>query len=296
VYHEPVLVEEVLRAFGLSEGGVYFDGTLGGGGHLRAVKERVGAGVRALGVDRDPDALAAARAELGGFGGEIVLRHGTYADMGRYLSEAGFGLADAALLDLGVSLHQLVTPARGFAHDLDGAPDMRFDPRSGQDALEWIRSTSREMISKAMTEYGDLPAGNRVADTLRRAVVHDRVHTTRELAKRINGAIRVRGRRVSAATLVFQAIRIAINGEFEELDRFMAEFPEHLAEGGVLCVISYHSGEDRRIKRRFRDLSRQGGFELLVKKPIVPTDDEVRRNRQARSAKLRAIRRATCSA
>jgi 16S rRNA (cytosine1402-N4)-methyltransferase len=291
VFHIPVLLEEVLELLRLAERAVYVDGTLGGGGHAQGVARRFGAGVVVLGIDRDPQALDEAASILKNVSEHVVLRHGSYADVAAYLAEAGLDGADGVLVDLGVSAFQLATPERGFSHDRSGVLDCRFDPTRGVPAYEWIRRAPRSELVRALETWGELPRPEKAADLLREAVARERLTDTVAIARRIDAAVRVPGRAVRASTLVFQAIRIAVNGELAELERFLVEAPACLRPGGTLCCISYHSLEDRLVKVRFRELGRTDEFELLTKKPLEPTENEVRSNRKARSARLRAIRR-----
>jgi 16S rRNA (cytosine1402-N4)-methyltransferase len=296
VFHVPVLPVEVFLALGLRPGGVFFDGTCGGGGHTRWILERLGGQVRVVAVDRDPEALARAAHDLAEYPQTtLTLRRGSYADVGEHLEAAGLVGADAMLLDLGVSLHQLVTGERGFSHDRPGAVDMRFNPEEGLSAAQWVAQASRDRLIGVLRDFGDVRDAARAADVIRHAILRDKVGDTQELARTINSNVRGQGRKVAVSTLCFQALRIAVNGEFDELERFLAGFPASLNQGGVLAVISYHSGEDRRVKRAFQALVRTKEFELVHKKSVVPTAAEVRRNRRSRSARLRAIRKVTCS-
>jgi len=291
VFHIPVLLEEVLELLRLAEHGVYVDGTLGGGGHALGVVRRFGAGVVVIGIDRDPQALKEADSILNNLGARVVLRHGSYADLAAYLAEAGLDGADGVLVDLGVSAFQLATPERGFSHNQAGVLDCRFDPTRGVPAHEWIRRTPRSELIRALETWGEISRAEKAADVLREAVIREHLTDTVQIAKRVDAVVHVPGRSVRGSTLVFQAVRIAVNDELRELERFLVEAPACLKPGGTLCCISYHSLEDRLVKVRFRDLGHTDDFELLTKKPIEPTENEVRSNRKARSARLRAIRR-----
>ena len=291
MFHIPVLLEEVLELLRLCERGVYVDGTLGGGGHALGVVKRFGSGVVVVGIDRDPQALEEADSILNNLGARVVLRHGSYADIAAYLADAGLDGADGVLVDLGVSAFQLATPERGFSHTLGGTLDCRFDPSRGIPAHEWIRRVPRSELIRALETWGELPRADRVADVLREAVIRERLTDSAQIARRVDAVARVPGRAVRASTLAFQAVRIAVNEELDQLARFLDEAPRCLRPGGTLCCISYHSLEDRMVKNRFRDLGRTDQFELLTKKPLEPGEAEVRSNRKARSARLRAIRR-----
>lgn len=289
--HVPVLLDEILAflpAEALEQGGLFVDGTLGAAGHTIQVIDRFGARVRVLAFDRDQDAISLALTKLGPRADQVQVVHGSYADL---LEQLGDTRAAGILLDLGLSNMQLSVPARGFAHGDDGPLDMRFDTSGGQTAREWLSRVPRKTLIEVLKTWGELPRPDRAADCIKRAIVQDGVDSTRELAKRIDATVRVPGRGVRASTLAFQAIRIEINGELGELARCLERIPEALAVGGVACVISYHSIEDRMTKLAFRELARGDAFELLTKKPVRPGVAETRRNRKSRSACLRAIRR-----
>ncbi len=292
--HVPVLVDEILDflpAAALEAGGLFVDGTLGAGGHSLRVIDRFGARVRVLAFDRDTSAIKLAMVNLAERKSQLTAVHGSYASLLDELERLDGSKVDGVLLDLGLSNMQLTVASRGFAHGEDGPLDMRFDATNGQTAREWLSRVHRKRLIEVLKTWGELSRPDRAADAIKQAVVQDRVDSTAELARRIDGAVRVRGRGVRASTLAFQAIRIALNGELDELETFLARFPEAMAPGGVACVMSYHSIEDRMTKVAFRELARGGDFELLTKKPVRPGDQEIRRNRKSRSACLRAIRR-----
>jgi 16S rRNA (cytosine1402-N4)-methyltransferase len=289
--HVPVLVDEIvgfLPKDALTSGGLFLDGTLGAGGHTLQIIDRFGARVRVLAFDRDKGAIELAMVKLDDVRDQVRIVHGSYAGL---LDALDGSKADGMLLDLGLSNMQLSVASRGFAHGEDGPLDMRFDDSGGQTAREWLSRVPRNRLIDVLKTWGELPRPDRAADVIKRAVIQDNVDSTSELAKRIDANVRVRGRGVRASTLAFQAIRIEINGELDELSSFLERFPEALAPGGVACVMSYHSIEDRMTKVAFRELARGDEFELLTKKPVKPGLDETRRNRKSRSACLRAIRR-----
>lgn len=292
--HRSVLPDDVVDLLAVRPGGLYVDGTLGWGGHARAVLERGG---RLLGTDRDPDALAAARARLGP---EAELHHACFSELPRLLAGRR---ADGILLDLGVSSPQLDRPERGFSFRLVGPLDMRMDPTSGEPASAWLARASAEELADVFFRYGEERQSRRVA----RAIVQHRTErpeepllTTRQLAELVAGVLPADGR-IHPATRVFQAIRIFVNDELGELERALAALPECLAPGGRLLVISFHSLEDRAVKLRFRHLAGEDAPRDLYGNPLTPpgyrlverrarkgeSDD----NPRARSARLRAIER-----
>jgi 16S rRNA (cytosine1402-N4)-methyltransferase len=298
--HESVLVDEVIAALSPRSGGLYCDGTTGGGGHL----ERILAvpGTRVIGVDRDPAAIEAASARLGD---RARLVHARYSELETILDGAQ---ADGILLDLGVSSPQLDHADRGFSFMKEGPLDMRMDPTRGRTARELIDELSLEELADVIHELGEERHARKVARLIKEGLEH--IHTTTELAAIIARAIPIAEQRTSKihpATRTFQALRIAVNQELDELDAFLASFPALLAPGGRCAIISFHSLEDRLVKNAFRDLTwtsslppqlaRDAGertlpvVTLITKKPVFATDAETARNPRARSARLRACER-----
>jgi 16S rRNA (cytosine1402-N4)-methyltransferase len=289
---------------------VYADGTLGGGGHARLILENCGPDGRLVGVDRDPAALEAARANLAEFGERVTLVHGTFAELPTILPAVGLPQVDGVLVDLGVSSHQFDTAERGFSFRAEGALDMRMDPGAGETALELLRRLHVDELIGILKDYGEEKFAGRIARAIKEAVDADRLHTTTELAAlcaRAVPAAEVRRMRIDPATRTFQALRIAVNREIEQLETFLAAFPELLKPGGRCLVISFHSLEDRPVKERFRelewtsrlppDLADKAGERIhpicttLTRKPVVASEAETARNPRARSAKLRACQK-----
>ncbi len=309
--HIPVLLAEVLDALAPRPGGLYLDGTLGAGGHTAALLEASAPDGRVLGLDRDPAALAAARARLAPFGDRLVTVHASYAEMGSLAPAHGFGAVDGILLDLGFSSLQIDDPARGFSFRHDGPLDMRFDTRGGLTAAQIVNTWPEDEIAGILFEYGEERHSRRIA----RAIVAARpIETTARLAEVVRAAVRGampggrgRGReRIDPATRTFQALRIAVNDELGELARALPQAVELLRPGGRLAVISFHSLEDRIVKRFLRDAARDfipdpahpmGGVEtapllrLITRKPVTASDAESEANPRARSARLRAAER-----
>jgi 16S rRNA (cytosine1402-N4)-methyltransferase len=307
--HLPVLLDEVLEHLAPRPGGRYLDGTVGLGGHSRAILERTGGEARVLGLDRDEQALALARENLAGFGGAAHLAHASYSGFREALAEAGWDAVDGALLDLGVSSLQLDAPERGFSFAADGPLDMRMDP-SGDLGLEsaegLVNRADLEELKQIIGRLGEEPMGGRIA----RAIVEERdrepITTTGRLAEIVAGAYpaarRAKSRR-HPATKTFQALRMAVNRELDELQEFLDGVTEYVNQAGRIVIISFHSLEDRVVKHRFRDMARecvcpswqpvctcdgQAVLRVLTKKPVLPGEEEVARNPRARSAKLRA--------
>lgn len=307
--HTSVLAAEVLESLSPRDQKVYVDGTLGGAGHAAAI---LGAAPAAslIGIDRDPAALAAARERLAAFGDRARLVHGTYADLPAILADLNIRHVDGILLDLGVSSPQLDQADRGFSFSKPGPLDMRMDPTRGRTALELLRDLEQDELAEVIKELGEERYGVKIARLIKEAVRADRLHTTTELAAVIAQAIPMaeqRKSKIHPATRTFQALRIAVNAELEQLERLLAVFPDLLAPGGRCAIISFHSLEDRLVKNRFRDLAWTSSLPpqlavkegervepvctLVTRKAVVATDDEIARNPRARSARLRVCER-----
>ena len=303
--HKPVLLEESVSALLVQSDGIYVDGTFGRGGHSRAILARLGAAGRLLGFDRDPEAVAVGRA-LAAEDGRFSIHRGSFADIGRLLDEAGIDARlNGVLLDLGVSSPQLDTPERGFSFMADGPLDMRMDPDSGESAAQWLARAEQGEIATVLREFGEERFANRIA----RAIVETRaqtpLRTTAQLAELVARAVPKREPGKHPATRTFQAVRIQVNGELEALRRCLDQVCDRLAVGGRLAVISFHSLEDRLVKRFIRRESR--GPELPkgvparavevqgrlrpVGKSVRPSADEEAHNPRARSATLRVAER-----
>ncbi len=283
--HVPVLVAEVVAALRPEQGGVFVDCTLGLGGHTRALLE-AGAG-RVIGIDRDLSALAVARMQLGELAGQVEMVHADYRRLGDVLSSRGIERVQGVLADLGVSSMQLDAEGRGFSFRRDEPLDMRMDQTGGATAADLVNTLDEQALADLIFRFGEERYSRRIA----RALVAARpVATTGELATAVRRAVPTRGwQRIDPATRTFQALRIAVNGELDGLDRFVQDAADRLEPGGRLAVITFHSLEDRIVKHTMRGLAYDapGAFAVLTKKPIVPSDAEVARNARARSAKLR---------
>jgi len=310
-FHEPVMVDEVFRFLAPGPGRVIVDGTLGGGGHAAAALSWAGSGGEGIkllvGIDRDPEAIGEAGARLAPFSGRVRIRQGEFERLNEILCEEGIDKVDGVLLDLGVSRHQLTAPERGFSLMSDGPLDMRMDPGSGECAAELLLRLGESELSRLIREFGEERFARRIA----RAVVERRdsgrpVRTTRELAELIERTVPGRRERIHPATRTFMALRIAVNRELERLKKALAELPEALAPGGRTVVISYHSLEDRLVKRSFVEQSRscvcppglpecvcgtRPRLQVLTRRPARPSVEETAKNPAARSARLRAALR-----
>ena len=291
--HVSVLVEPIIAAVATVPDGWLVDATLGGGGHAEAVLVAC-PGLRVLGIDRDPAALTAARQRLASHGERFVGVHGSFGSIEAICRDQGLVQVSAVIADLGVSSHQFERPERGFSFQQTGPLDMRMNPTAGQTLDERLSRVTVEDLADVLYHYGDIRASMRTANAVLRAW-RDGVRTTTELADRLARVMRGQGGgRIHPATRVFQALRIWVNDESEELEALLEAGPTLLADSGVMAVISFHSGEDREVKLRFRELTRgrAAGFVAGQRKPITAHRAEVEGNRRARSAKLRWLRRA----
>ncbi|MCA8915873.1 MAG: 16S rRNA (cytosine(1402)-N(4))-methyltransferase RsmH [Planctomycetes bacterium] len=285
--HLPVLVAAIVEAFaGLGPGTTVVDGTCGLGGHSAELLERY-PGIRVVGIDRDPDAVAHATERLGKFGRRAVVRHGRFGEWLEQLRAVGVEHADGLLLDVGVSSPQFDKPERGFSFREAGPLDMRMDPGGGPSVKDFLESAPEEEIASVIWRYGEERLSRRISRQIKLAIAEARLSTTVDLAEICRRAYPKGKHRIDPATRTFQALRIHVNDELGELERALACVPEGMAERGVVCVISFHSLEDRIVKNTFRDWQQQGLGRIL--KPEHVTADEAERgvNPRARSAKLR---------
>jgi 16S rRNA (cytosine1402-N4)-methyltransferase len=289
--HDPVMVAETVALLAPSRGGLFVDCTVGLGGHARALLE-AGAS-RVLGFDRDPDALQIARSRLESFGDRVELVHADYRDLGRVLDEHQIPGMDGALADLGVSSMQLDADGRGFSFRRNEPLDMRMDRSQGPTAADLLRDVGEEDLANLIFQHGEERFSRRIARAIVQARASGAITTTGQLAQLVRRAVPRRGyQRIDPATRTFQALRIWVNRELEQLDTFLAVASERLRVGARLAVITFHSLEDRIVKHTFRALT-QGriALRILTKRPVVPGEAELDRNPRARSAKLRAIER-----
>ena len=294
--HDPVMLREVLEVLNLRPGAVVVDGTLGLAGHAREFARVVAPGT-VVGLDWDQSMLAEARERLGAadgrdeHGNRVDLVHADYRQMPQVMADLGLR-ADGILLDLGLNSAQIEDPERGIAFKTEGPLDMRMDRSRGETASSLLNRLGPVEIERLLWDYGD----ERWAKAIAKQVVERRrenpLRTTNDLVEAVLAAVppKARDKRIHAATRTFQAIRIAVNRELDDLEGAIQGAAESLAPGGRLAVLSYHSGEDRAAKVVFRALADEG-WEELFRKPVTPTAEEIARNPRARSAKLRAIGR-----
>ena len=293
--HIPVMSEEVLFWLVREGGRIYLDCTVGYSGHAEKILEASGPDSRLIGFDRDAVAIAASREKLARFGDRVLLIHGHFMDLKRHLNIGGIGRADGILFDLGVSSPQLEEPARGFSFQEDGPLDMRMDQSMSGTAADLVNRWPEAQLADAIFQFGEERFSRRIARAIVRARERHPLATTKELVSVVEGAVPANYRhgRIHCATRTFQAIRIAVNQELDYLDSALRDAVDALSPDGRLCVISFHSLEDRIVKHTLRALSGKDDPELVVltKKPQVPAREESNRNPRSRSAKLRAAQR-----
>lgn len=299
--HIPVLLEQCLDGLDIKPDGIYFDGTCGGAGHSREIAKRLTTG-RLIGIDRDPDAVAVASERLGGLPAQVV--RGNYSEIKQIADDLGISGADGILLDLGVSSYQLDNAERGFSYHNDAPLDMRMS-KEGTSARDIVNEYSKEQLTKILYEYGEEKFAPRIAETIIKRRSEKPVETTTELADIVRDSIPAKFRRdKNPCKKTFQAIRIAVNCEFDHLDRALDEGFELLKPGGRFCIITFHSLEDRIVKQRFAGWCKgctcppdfpvcvcgnKPKGKLVCRKPIEASEEELEANPRSRSAKLRII-------
>jgi 16S rRNA (cytosine1402-N4)-methyltransferase len=304
--HVPVLVREVMDFLQPAPGKRYIDGTLGGGGHSEAILSASGPDGQVVGLDRDDEAVAAASERLKSFGARLTARQASFADTREVLGEIGWDKVDGVILDLGVSSWQIDAAERGFSFRLGGRLDMRMDRRQSLDACRLVNTATVDELMRIFRAYGEEPQARRIAERISAERKLRPIESTDELARLVEGVKGGRRRDHHPATQVFQALRIAVNQELDQLERFLDDGFALLQPKRRMVIISFHSLEDRLVKNAFRKWSRaclcppralvcQCGWsqkvKLLTKKPLVPGDAETAANPRARSAKLRAVER-----
>jgi 16S rRNA (cytosine1402-N4)-methyltransferase len=300
--HRPVLLRETIESLAVERGGLFVDCTVGLGGHSEAILQ-TSSDAQVLGIDRDEEALRLARERLAEFGGRFRAIRADFRELTRVLATAEVKAVRGILADLGVSSLQLDSPSRGFSFRHEAPLDMRMDMSSGETAAELLGRLSEVEIARLIFEYGEERHSRRIARRIvERREAGEPVTSTTELAKLVERAIGGKKRRIHPATRTFQALRIAANRELEGLDQFVADAFDALEPHGRLAVISFHSLEDRIIKRTLLKLSgrcqcpprlpqcacgARQVIEILTRRPLTPTDEEIAENPRARSAKLR---------
>ena len=304
--HVSILVREVIEFLQPLPGRRYVDGTLGGGGHSEAILTASGPDGQVVGLDRDDEAIAAASDRLKRFGARLTARQASFADAREVLTEIGWDKVDGVILDLGVSSRQIDAAERGFSFRLGGRLDMRMDRRQSLDACRLVNTATVDELMRVFRAYGEEPQARRIAEKIAAERKLRPIESTAELARLVEGVKGGRRRDHHPATQVFQALRIAVNQELDQLEHFLDDGFALLRPNRRMVIISFHSLEDRLVKNAFRKWSRaclcppralvcQCGWsqkvKLLTKRPLVPGDAETAANPRARSAKLRAVER-----
>ncbi len=305
-HHVPIMVSEVLELLEPARGGIFVDGTLGGGGHAEAVLSALPEGGRLFGIDRDDEALRAAGARLARFGDRFTAIKGNFFDMKRLLSEYGIYRVDGILLDLGVSSHQLDAAERGFSYKAEAPLDMRMDQSAPLTARTVVNEWSEAELKRIFWEYGEERFSGKIANRIVERRKESPIETTTELAELIRGAIpaKFRNEPQHPARRCFQAIRIAVNGELDGLNDAIRAAHDLLNPGGRLAILTFHSLEDRIVKNAFRTFEnpctcpksapvcicgKKPTAKVLTRHPLIASEQEQKENSRATSAKLRAI-------
>ena len=305
--HYSVMLPQCMEGLNIKPDGIYIDGTAGGAGHSRQIALRLDAakGGRLISLDQDPDAVQTARARLAGLPATVVQINFRYA--GQALESLGIDKVNGALLDLGVSSHQLDDAARGFSYRADAPLDMRMS-QQGETAADLVNTLSREDLARILRDYGEEPFAWQIAGKIEEARENAPIETTLQLADIVASAMPPAERRKNKnpSRRTFQALRIAVNHELDALEEGLDTIFDHLAPGGRLCVITFHSLEDRIVKNVFQDAAKgctcppsfpvcvcghKPKIKILTKKPIIATREEVEENPRSRSAKLRVAER-----
>jgi 16S rRNA (cytosine1402-N4)-methyltransferase len=301
--HVPVLLDEVLAYLAPRPGAVIVDATVGDGGHAEAILKRIAPAGRLIGLDRDAAAVGRSEERLRPFGQNVIVRQANFATLGSALDAAGVGYVDGVLFDLGVSSRQLFEPDRGFSFDRQGPLDMRMDLRQTITAADLVNTLGERDLANLIYRYGEERASRRIA---RQIVARRPLSTTRDLVQAVEAALGGGRGRLHPATRTFQALRIATNAETDALESGLPQSIDRLRPGGRICVIAFHSLEDRIVKQVFGlaargctcppeapvcTCGRQRTLRIITKKPVAATPAEVSRNPRARSARLRAAER-----
>lgn len=306
--HKSVLLDETIESLNIKPNGIYVDGTLGGGGHSYEIAKRLTDGGRLIGIDQDEDAIRAAKERLSEFADRVTIVRDNYCNMPRVLDELGISKVDGILLDIGVSSYQLDEAERGFTYKQDAPLDMRMDQRQEMTAKDIVNGYSEEDLYRIIRDYGEDKFAKNIAKHIVQARQIKPVETTFELDEIIKAAIPMKFRATGGhpAKKTFQAIRIELNRELEVLDESIDAMTDLLNDGGRLCIITFHSLEDRIVKTRFRKnenpctcppdfpvcvCGKKPKGRVITRKPIVPDEEELEENKRAKSSKLRVFER-----
>lgn len=306
--HISVLLNETIDALNVKENGIYVDGTLGGAGHAYEVCRRLGAEGRFVGIDQDADAIEAGKKRLAEFGEQVQIVRSNYCNMKQVLGELGISKVNGIVLDLGVSSHQLDTAERGFSYREDAPLDMRMDQRNPMTAKDIVNGYSENELFRIIRDYGEDKFAKNIAKHIVRAREEKEITTTNELTEIIKAAIPMKVRKNTGhpSKKTFQAIRIELNKELDVLKDTLDEMIELLDDGGRICIITFHSLEDRIVKSIYRKnenpctcpstfpvcvCGNKSKGKVITRKPILPSEEELVYNRRSKSAKLRVFER-----
>ena len=306
--HKSVLLEETIDSLNIKPDGIYVDGTLGGGGHASQVCQRLNSQGRLIGIDQDGAAILAASQRLKEYEDKVLIVRSNYQEIKQVLKELGIQKADGIYLDLGVSSYQFDTAVRGFSYRADAPLDMRMDLRRTETAADIVNEYSEMDLYHIIRDYGEEKFAKNIAKHVVKARQEKRIETTGELVEIIKAAIPMKMRAVGGhpAKKTFQALRIEVNHELEVLENSIDTMIELLNQGGRLCIITFHSLEDRIVKQRFREnenpcvcppdfpacvCGRTSKGKVITRKPIIPTERETEENKRSKSSKLRVFER-----
>ena len=306
--HTSVLLEETILALQIKPNGIYVDGTIGGGGHSYEIVKQLGENGRLIGIDQDESAISAASEKLKEYKDKVTIVRSNYSHIREILNDLNIDKVDGILLDLGVSSHQLDTPSRGFSYNVDAPLDMRMDNRMAYSARDVVNDYSESELYRIIRDYGEDSFAKNIAKHIVREREEKPIETTFELVEIIKAAIpmKVRKRTGHPAKKTFQAIRIELNQELDVLKNTLDDMIERLNDEGRLCVISFHSLEDRIVKVNFKtnqdpcicppefpicNCGRKSKGKVITRKPTIPTEEEIENNKRAKSSKLRVFER-----
>ena len=287
--HIPVMITEVLSYLAIKPDGIYLDGTIGPGGHATSILKELIDGGKVVGIDRDEEALDICKQNLKTSSSILSLYHNSYNNLDKILAAEGLSAFSGVLLDLGLSSLQLGSKNRGFSYRSGGPLDMRYDQSSGSGAGKLINQTDQDSLAQIFKEYGEERLASRIAKSIKEMTIMNTIADLREAIRRCTPP----NHRDRTFARIFQALRIAVNQELGILEQFLTKFIDFLRPGGRIVIISYHSLEDRLVKHSFKKLASGGTLDILTKRPITATEKERKKNRRARSAKLRAAVKVT---
>lgn len=289
--HKPVMVEEVLYYLQLRQGYTIVDCTVGSGGHATKIIDKIKSDGLLIGIDKDMEILQIAKQNLSDTGGIFRLYHANYSDIDEVLRQAGINRVNGVLLDLGVSSMQLDRADRGFSFYKDGPLDMRMDRSNGITAKKLIKKLSERELEKLLRKYGEERLAKRIATAIINEEKKFGITSTTHLAAIVEHAVSKGKGKIHPATRVFQALRIAVNEELENLEIFLDKIHNYMYAGARIVIISFHSLEDRIVKNKFTESAKQNLFRIITKKPVTPGKSEIESNTRCRSAKLRSAER-----